>query len=107
MNNLQFLLTAAVLTLSVQLTRGLPFLIFGGREKPPAVIEYLGRVLPAATMGLLVVYCFKDVNFINPAEFIPALVAGGSVALIHLWKRNTILSIALGTVIYMLLIRIL
>lgn len=107
MSDTQFLLLVLILAVSTALTRFLPFLIFGRGSKSPAVIEYLGKVLPAAMMGLLVVYCFKDVDFQNRGELIPALAASLSVVGIHLWRRNTILSIVLGTAVYMVLIRVL
>ena len=88
------------------LTRFLPFLVFGKQGKTPKIIDYLGKVLPAAMMGLLVAYCFKNVRVTDWRELVPALVACGAVVGLHLWKRNTILSIGLGTVVYMILIRV-
>ena len=85
------------------LTRFLPFLIFGKRKKLPAFIEYLGKVLPAAMMGLLVVYCFRDINLTDIPTLIPAIAGSLAVVVLHLVKRNTILSISAGTVVYMIL----
>ena len=85
----------------------MPFLLFRKQEKTPRFIAYLGRVLPAAMMGFLVVYCFRNVVFTDYREFVPAAVACAGVVGIHLWKRNTIVSIVTGTVLYMVLIRIL
>ena len=107
MSNVQIYITVAVLAASVMITRFLPFIIFKDTGHLPKVIEYLGRVLPAALMGLLVVYCFKDYNFSDFSALLPALLAAASVIAIHLWKRNTILSISAGTVVYMILIRLL
>ena len=105
MNNVQFMIIVLLMTLSVQITRWLPFILFDRMERPPAIIGYLGKVLPAAIMGLLVVYCYKD--FISDASaLLPAVAAGAAVAAVHIWKRNTILSISIGTALYMVLIRI-
>ena len=100
-------MTAAVLISAMAVTtmalRFLPFLIFGKRT--PRYISYLGGVLPQAIIALLVVYCMKDVSIMAYPHGIPELVAGVSVAAMQIWKRNAVLSILLGTVIYMILIR--
>lgn len=106
MSNLQICITVAVLAISVMITRFLPFIIFKESDKLPECIEYLGTVLPAALMGLLVVYCFKDVNVTDCTKSVPAIIAAVSVAAVHLLKRNTILSITAGTAVYMILIRV-
>ena len=87
-------------------TRFLPFLIFGEKRKTPPIIEYLGTVLPCAIMGMLVVYCLKDVTLTSAPFGIPEFLGCVVVALLHLWKRNTLLSIAAGTVGYMLLVQL-
>jgi len=91
---------------SVALTRFLPFLVFKNAKKLPKAVDYLGRVLPAAMMGLLVVYCLKGYNFTDIGEILPVAIAIGTVVGLHLWKRNTILSLSVGTVLYMVLIRV-
>lgn len=106
MSRNEFIVLVFVFALSVQITRWLPFVIFRDADRLPKIIEYLGKVLPAAMMGLLVVYCYKDINFSVFTEIIPAAVAGILVAAIHIWKRNTVMSIAIGTAVYMILIRI-
>lgn len=106
MNNIQFIITLAVLSLGVMITRFLPFIIFRKADRLPKIVEYLGKVLPAAMMGLLVVYCFKDYDFLSLSSIAPALIASAGVVAVHLWKRNTVFSIALGTVLYMILIRV-
>ena len=106
MNDIQFLELTLLLALATAITRFLPFILFRRSDKTPKIIDYLGKVLPAAMMGLLVIYCFKDISFGTTAEFLPAAAAAAAVVLIHLWKRNTILSISSGTILYMVLIRI-
>ena len=94
-----------VIALVTAATRFLPFLIFGGKKEPPALITYLGKVLPCAIMGMLVVYCLKDVSFLKGSYGIPELIACVVVAALHVWKRNSLLSIGGGTVCYMLLVQ--
>ena len=95
----------AVIALVTMTTRFLPFLIFGQRRTMPAAITRLGKVLPCAIMGMLVVYCLKDVSFLHAPFGIPELIGCAVVALLHIWKRNTLLSIGLGTLAYMLLVQ--
>ena len=94
------ILVAALVTAA---TRFLPFLVFGNGKKTPDIIVYLGKVLPYAIMGMLVVYCMKSVSFTKAPFGMPELIACAAVAILHIWKRNTLLSIAVGTVGYMLL----
>ena len=84
--------------------RALPFLVFRGREVPP-VIRYLGKVLPMAIMATLVIYCIKDISFTALDTCLPYLIGIAVTSLIHLWKRNNLLSIALGTVAYMVMVQ--
>jgi branched-subunit amino acid transport protein AzlD len=88
-----------------QLTRWLPFWLFPEKKEPPAIVTYLGRVLPAATMGLLVVYCLKGVSWASAPHGIPELISVAVVAGLHHWKGNVLLSIAGGTVLYMILVQ--
>ena len=88
-----------------QLTRWLPFWLFPENKEPPASVTYLGRVLPAATMGLLVVYCLKGVSWTSAPHGIPELISVAVVAALHRWKGNVLLSIAGGTVLYMVLVQ--
>ena len=99
-------LLIAVAVLVTMATRFLPFLIFGEKRKTPAIIEYLGTVLPCAIMGMLVVYCLKDVSFLTSPFGLPELIACIVVAALHIWKRNSLLSIGGGTVCYMLLVQL-
>ncbi len=105
MTDLQAFLTLLALAAGVQLTRWLPFWLFPGDREPPAVVTYLGRVLPCATMGLLVVYCLKGVSWTAAPHGAPELLAIGAVAVLHRWKGNVLLSIAGGTALYMLLVQ--
>lgn len=105
MHNLHSMLLVAVVALVTIVLRFLPFLIFGENRKTPPLIAYLGQVLPFAIMGMLVVYCLKDVSLTAAPFGIPELVGVAAVALLHVWKRNTLLSIGAGTVCYMLLVQ--
>lgn len=105
MNNSHAVLTIVVCALVTAGLRFLPFLIFGENRKTPGMIAYLGKVLPFAIMGMLVVYCLKDVSMISAPFGIPEAVGCAVVAGLHIWKRNTLLSIGTGTVIYMLLVQ--
>ena len=96
-------LVAAIVTAA---TRFLPFLIFGSGKKTPDIIVYLGKVLPYAIIGMLVVYCMKDVAFLKYPYGLPEITSCVAVALLHLWRRNSLLSIGVGTVLYMLLVQL-
>ena len=86
-------------------TRIVPVLIFGRGEKVPDVIMYLGKVVPFTAMGLLIVYCLRDTHVLTGSHAIPEILAMAVVALSYLWKRNSILSIVTGTIVYMLLVQ--
>lgn len=106
MSNMQMFWTIFIIAVAVQTTRWLPFLFFKDSDRLPDAITYLGKVIPAAMMGMLVVYCYKDYDFASISSALPAVIAGLGCACIHLWKRNTILSIAVGTALYMILLRL-
>ena len=89
-----------------QLTRWLPFLLFPEDKKPPEMVLYLGKVLPAAVMGLLVVYCLRNTNFLQAPHGAPEILAVAAVAALHRWKGNVLVSIAGGTALYMLLVQV-
>lgn len=95
----------AVFALGVAALRFMPFLIFSDKRPIPKPILYLGRALPAAVMGMLIVYCFKNVSVTKMPFGLPELIASALVAVLHIWKKNTLISILAGTVSYMLLIR--
>ena len=95
----------AVMAVITALLRFLPFLIFKGKASTPPLVEKLGRLLPSAVIAMLVVYCMKDVHFSGAAGYLPALIASLLVGVLHIWKRNTLLSVISGTVCYMLLVQ--
>lgn len=96
-------LLIAVCAVITAALRFIPFLIFGKKKTPP-FISYLGKVLPFAIMGMLVVFCLKGTSVTSFPYGIPELIGVLTVAVLHIWKRNTLLSIIAGTVIYILLI---
>ena len=105
MTDLHAVLLVPVVSLVTILLRFLPFWIFGENRTTPPLIAHLGQVLPFAIMGMLVVYCLKDVTLVSAPFGIPELMGCALVALLHIWKRNTLLSIGAGTVCYMLLVQ--
>ena len=94
----------AIMALVTAALRFLPFLLF--RRKAPAYVVYLGRVLPAALIGMLVVYCLKDVSLAEAPHGLPELIAGVAVVALQAWKRNPLMSILAGTLLYMALIQL-
>ena len=101
----QQIITVALCVLGTMATRFLPFLVFSGDKPTPKYIQYLGKALPAAIFGMLVVYCLKNVSILAGSHGIPEFIALVVVVLLHLWKRQMLLSIAGGTVCYMLLVQ--
>ena len=106
MNHAQVWIAVAVIALVTALTRFLPFLIFRGKGKVPKWIDKLGKTLPYAIMGMLVVYCLKGIDFSSLSAFLPQLIACAVVGVLYVWRRNTLLSIVAGTVCYMLLVQL-
>ena len=106
MNDTHVWLTVAVVALVTAGLRFLPFIIFSGGRKTPAFVGRLGAVLPAAVMAMLVVYCLKGVTFASAEGWIPSFIGVSVTAGLHVWKRNTLLSIVSGTVVYMLLVQL-
>ena len=105
MNNSHSVLIVAIAAAVTIALRFLPFLIFREGRSTPPFITRLGQLLPNAIMGMLVVYYLKGISLTRAPFGIPELIACGTVALLHIWKRNTLLSIGLGTVCYMILIQ--
>ena len=107
MSKIQFILTIAVCAAATMLTRFLPFLVFGSRGgKVPEVVEYLGRVLPAAIFGMLIIYCLKSVTPFAGSHGIPEAIAIAVTIALHRWKHQTLVSITGGTVCYVLLVQL-
>jgi branched-subunit amino acid transport protein AzlD len=93
----------AVMAAVTMLLRFLPFLVF--KKRTPRYITYLGQVLPPAMIGMLVIYCLKDVTLTARPFGLPELIAGACVVLVQIWKRSSLVSILSGTVIYMVLVQ--
>ena len=106
MTDLHSVKLIAVIALVTIILRFLPFLIFSRKQKTPAYVSYLGKVLPFSIMGMLVVYCLRNISFSAAPFGIPELLSCAAVAALHLWKRNTLLSIAAGTIFYMLMVQL-
>ena len=105
MTLMQQIITIGLCALGTMLTRFLPFLIFNENKKTPAFVQYLGRVLPGAIFAMLVVYCLKNVGWVTGTHGIPELLCIAITALLHIWKHNNLLSIGIGTVLYMVLVQ--
>lgn len=101
----QTLITIGAVALGAVITRFLPFFLFPDHKPVPQYVVYLGKVLPAAVIGLLVVYCFKGVSLTRKPYGLPELLAVVSIVAFHKWKRNTLLSIGGGTLLYMFLVQ--
>lgn len=101
----QSILIIAIVAFGTMLTRFLPFLLFPAGKETPPYIQYLGKILPAAVFGLLVVYCLKNVSFLTGTHGIPELLGILAVTVLHLWKRQMLVSIAGGTIFYMILVQ--
>ena len=103
----QQVITILMVVVGTMATRFLPFLLFPAGKPTPKYIQYLGKVLPAAVFGLLVIYCLKDVSIFSGSHGLPELIAIVVVIALHCWKRQMMLSIAGGAVCYMLLVQLL
>ena len=101
----QQIITIAMCVLATLLTRFLPFVIFRANKPTPKYIQYLGKALPGAIFAMLIVYCLKGVSILEGSHGVPELIAIAITVALHLWKRQMVLSIAAGTVSYMLLIQ--
>ena len=102
----QQIITVALVVLGTAVTRFLPFLVFPAGKPTPKYIQYLGKVLPSAVFGLLVIYCLRNVSIFSGSHAIPELISIVLVIILHVWKRQMLLSIAGGTVCYMLLVQL-
>lgn len=106
MSNAYMLITITLIALTTIALRFLPFWIFPPSKQPPALITYLGKVLPRAAIALLVVYAVKDVSIVTSPHGLPELIAILVIVVVHVFKRNTLLSIATGTLLYMMLVQL-
>ena len=95
----------AVIAFVTAAIRFLPFMLFNGNRKTPPIINKLGKMLPYAIMGMLVVYCLKGISFASVSGYMPSVIACLVVAVLHIWKKNTLISIVCGTVCYMVLVQ--
>lgn len=102
----QQIITIAMVVLGTMITRFLPFLIFPAGKETPKYIQYVGKVLPAAVFGLLVVYCLRSVDLFSGNHGLPEALSIALVIALHVWKRQMLLSIAGGTICYMLLVQL-
>ena len=101
----QSLVMILVVAATTFATRAVPFLIFPKGKEIPKVVQYLGKVLTPAIIGMLVVYCLKNTKVLSAPFGMPEVIAVGTVVLLHIWKRNNLLSIGAGTILYMFLIQ--
>lgn len=102
----QHIVTIAMVVAGTVITRFLPFILFPADKPTPKYIQFLGKALPPASLGLLVVYSLKDVNIFAGSHGIPELIAVITVLAVHLWRRQMLLSILVGTVTYMVLVQL-
>ena len=100
------LLIIALVSVTTFATRVIPFLVFPKGKEIPKTIQYLGKVLTPAVIGMLVVYCLKSTSVLQAPYGIPELVSVMVVAVLHIWKRNNLISIGVGTVLYMFLVQV-
>ena len=105
-NNTHAMVLILTMMVGTMATRFLPFLLLGDKRQTPPFISYLGKVLPYAIMGMLVVYCLKGVSVTQLSSLAPAGLGVGITAGLHLWKHNTLISIIGGTVCYMILVQV-
>ncbi|MDO4566487.1 MAG: AzlD domain-containing protein [Oscillospiraceae bacterium] len=105
MSSIQLIITIIAIASGAMITRFAPFVLFPEGRKRPEIIDSLGLLLPAAMMGLLVVYCLRNVSFSSYPHGLPELIAAAVVAALQLWKRSALLSIGAGTTVYMLLVQ--
>lgn len=114
MNTGQIVSSIAVMAAAVILTRSLPFLVFPSADKTPRFVRFLGRYLASAVFGMLVVYCFKDVHFVSATDGaghlthhgLPQLIGVALTIALHIWRRNLLFTIAGGTVLYIILLKL-
>ena len=99
------IIAIAVAAICTFATRLVPFALFGGKKEVPAVITYLGKVLPPAIIATLIIYCVRSVDFTASPHRAAEIIAIVVTALLHIWKKNTLISIGGGTILYMILVQ--
>jgi len=105
LTSIETFIIICMVTIGTMITRFLPFIIFQGSKSNNSYISYLGQFLPYSAIGLLVVYCLRSVNFKSPTYWLPEAIAIICIIVLHYWKENTLLSIGVGTVLYMILVQ--
>ncbi len=105
LTSVQIILTVLAVALGAIATRLTPFVLFPDGKRPPEVVTYLGNVLPPVMMGLLVVYCLKSVPILSYPHGLPELISIAFIVVLHLWRKNVLLSIGCGTALYMFLVQ--
>ena len=103
LHSIEIIAVAAIVTFII---RAIPFVAFGGKREVPITVTYLGKVLPPAIMVILVIYCIKGIHLLSGSHGIPELLSIAVVTALHVWKRNTLLSIVVGTSFYMILVQV-
>jgi len=106
MTQSQQLITIACVALATMATRFLPFILFPQNKETPGYVKYIGRVLPPAVFAMLAVYCFKSTVILSYPYALPEIISVVLIVFLHLWRRNMLLSIGVGTVCYMILLRL-
>ncbi|WP_179032484.1 branched-chain amino acid transporter permease [Paenibacillus kribbensis] len=105
MTLLENIITIGMVVLGTMMTRFIPFILFPSGRPTPKYVQYLGKVLPSAALGLLVIYSVKDVTFFSGSHGMPELISIVVIIMLHLWRRNMLISIAGGTLLYMFLVQ--
>lgn len=105
LSSMQAAAIVIIVALCTFATRLFPFLLFGRKGITPPMIQFLGKALPPAVIAILIVYCLKNVNFMLSSEVLPQAISIALVVPLHIWKRNNLLSIGLGTICYMILVQ--
>ena len=106
MSNQQALIIIFVVAVCTLITRLIPFVLFGGKREVPKAVTYLGKILPPSIMATLVIYCLKGADLFSETHGIPEFVSVAVTALLHIWKRNVLFSIAAGTACYMFFVQV-
>lgn len=105
MTTVQLLITVAAISVGTLSMRFLPYILFPAGKPTPKFVQYLGKVLPGAVFGMLLIYCLKDVSILSGSHGIPELIGIAVTTGVHLWKKQMMLSMAAGTLTYMLLVQ--